>query len=250
MGRWSRRLAARFIEFAGVSAGDRILDVGCGTGSLAFAIAAVSPNSQIVGIDPSPASVGFARKRAGETRLQFDVGDAQKLPYPDASFDKAVALLVMNFIPDPRKTLLEMIRVTRPGGRAAAAVWDYGDGMTMLRTFWDAAAGLDPAAEPRHEKHMPYCRKGELSSLWSKCGLLQVQESGLEITLDFPSFDDYFQPFLTGVGPSGSYAKSLPPDRKIALREKLREEILGKGPDRPISMKALAWVVRGTVPER
>lgn len=130
------------------------------------------------------------------------------LPYPDASFDKCLALLVINFIPDARKAVAEMRRVTRPGGRVAAALWDYGDGMTMLHTIWDAAVALDAAADPRHERYMPYCQRGQLSALWTESGIQEVEETGLVIPMDFASFDDFWSPFLGGQGPSGSYVTS------------------------------------------
>ena len=173
MGRWSKLLAARFLEFVKMDSGCSVLDVGCGTGSLAFA-AATRHHSQVVGIDPSAVLVEYARKRAAEGRVRFDVGDAQRLPYQDSSFDATLALLVVNLIPDPQKGVGEMVRVTRPGGVVAAAVWDYGDGMTMLRTFWDAAVKLDPTASQRHQRNMPFSRQGELSGLWRKHRLTRV----------------------------------------------------------------------------
>ncbi|MBI2973617.1 MAG: methyltransferase domain-containing protein [Armatimonadetes bacterium] len=248
MGRWSRRLAPLLIEFAEVREGNRVLDVGSGTGSLTLALNATR-RSEVVGIDPSPAYVEHARTRTADPRVRFDVGDAQALPYPDASFDKCLALLVINFIPDARKAVAEMRRVTRPGGRVAAAVWDYGDGMTMLNTFWDAAVAIDPAAEPRHERHMPYCRRGQLSGLWTEIGIQEVEETGLVIPMDFASFDDFWSPFLGGQGPSGSYVTSLPPDRQRALRERLRKELLAGKPDEPFTLEARAWAVRGTTPD-
>jgi SAM-dependent methyltransferase len=248
MGRWSQRLAPRLIAFAGITDGDRVLDVGAGTGSLSQAVLAVNRRSDVVGIDPSGPYVEFARSRTSDSRARFEVGDAQALPYPDASFDKTLTLLVMNFIPDARKAAAEMRRVTKPGGVVAAAVWDYGDGMTMLRTFWDAAVALDPAAQPRHERHMPYCRKGELSALWTATGLRETTETSLVIPLAFKSFEDFWQPFLSGQGPSGSYAAGLPRDRQQALREQLRRELLGEKPDMPFMLEARAWAVRGIAP--
>ncbi len=246
MGRWSHRLAPRLVEFAGIKDGDRVLDVGTGIGSLALAVA--TRCSEVVGIDPSSGYIEHARKRTTDPRVRFEVGDAQKLPYPDASFDKCLALLVINFIPDASKAVAEMRRVTRPGGHVAAAVWDYNDGMTMLRTFWDVVVALDPAAKPRHEGNMPFCRRGQLSTLWTKADLQQLEETALVISMDFTSFDDYWSPFLSGQGPSGSYAVSLAPDRQQALRERLRVQLLGAKSDRPFTLQARAWAVRGTVP--
>src|SRR5262245_48363392 len=163
MGRWSRRLAPPFIKFAGLKHGARVLDVGSGTGSLTLAVLQEAPASRVVGVDPSAVYVAHARTRADAGRATFEEGDAQRLRFPDASFDATLALLVVNFIPDRVAAVREMARVTRPGGVVAAAVWDYGDGMEMLRAFWDEAVALDPAGEKKDERHMPVWRTGELA---------------------------------------------------------------------------------------
>lgn len=250
MGRWSRYLAPLFIEFAGVHDGDRVLDLGCGTGALTDTLLERTQRSEVLGLDPSAAYIELARQRLTNPRVSLAVGDAQQLPYPDAAFDSCLSLLVLNFIPDASRALAEMRRVTRPGGRIAAAVWDYGEGMEMLRIMWDAAVSLDPSAEPRHERNMPYCRKGELASLWNEGQLQQVEESSLSIPLAFSSFEDYWVPFLTGVGPSGSYVSSLPAGRKRALRDQLRQTLVGGEANQPFTLQSRAWAVRGTVPKR
>jgi ubiquinone/menaquinone biosynthesis C-methylase UbiE len=154
MGRWSRLVAPRLVDFTELPERGRALDVGSGTGSLAFAIAERKAQVRVLGIDPSQEYVAFAtsRNHFGD-RASFEVGDAQQLRFADASFDASLSLLVFNFIPDPKKALMELRRVTKPGGRISAAVWDYGAGMRMLRTFWDAAVHTDPSAESLDEKH-------------------------------------------------------------------------------------------------
>src|SRR4051794_1754548 len=148
MGRWSRMVAPLLVNFTAPPNAGRILDIGSGTGALAAATAERNGTANVVGIDPSGEYVAYANQahRFGK-RVSFEVGDAQQLTLQTASFDAALSLLVFNFIPDPRKALLEVRRVVKPGGPISAAVWDYGDGMKMLRTFWDAAVSLDPAAE-------------------------------------------------------------------------------------------------------
>ena len=247
MGRWSRRLAPVFLQFAGVRDGDVVLDVGSGTGALAAAIAKAAPSSSIVGIDPSAPYVALARSQHGTARIRFEVGDAQKMTFDSATFDRVVSLLVVNFIPDARKALAEMRRVTKPNGTVAAAVWDYGDGMEMLRVFWDEAIALHPASAAKDERNMPFCRRGELAALWGEQGLQNVVEEALTIEMRFASFDDFWTPFLEKQGPAGAYTASLSSADRDALRMRLRKRLLGDGPDKPIEMRARVWAVRGTI---
>ena len=250
MGRWSRELAPLLVKFAGVRNGDDVLDVGSGTGALTAALAAVAPSSRIVGIDPAAPYVAFAQTRHSGDRVRFEVGDARQLRFADRSFDRTLSLLVLNFIPERAKALDEMIRVTRPGGTVGAAVWDYGQGMEMLRVFWDQAISLNPAMDARDEWHMPLCRKGELAAFWREHGLQNVSEEALPIQTRFVSFDDYWSPFLEKQGPAGTYVGALAESEREELRLRLRKRLLGDGPDRPIVLVARAWAVRGIVPSR
>ena len=161
MGRWSRSLAPLLVRFADVRGAHAVLDVGSGTGALAAAVAAAAPSATVVGIDPAAAYVAFAQSKRPSDRLTFEVGDARKMRFEAGAFDRTLSLLVINFIPDPEKALLEMKRVTRHGGIVAAAVWDYGDGMQMLRVFWNEAVRLAPEAAGRDERHMPLCRHSQ-----------------------------------------------------------------------------------------
>jgi len=248
MGRWSRKLAVPFLQFANLRNGDSVLDVGSGTGAVAAAVAAVSPSSRIVGIDPAAGFVEFARARHGGDLIRFEVADAQHLPFADRSFARTLSLLNLNFIPDPGQALREMSRVTQPGGTVAAAVWDYGDGMEMLRVFWDEAVALDPSIDARDERHMPLCRRGELALLWSADGLDRVEEQEIVIELPFASFDDYWDPFLGGQGPAGVYVASLSEATRAALAARLRDRLIGARADGPFTLHARAWAVKGIVP--
>jgi SAM-dependent methyltransferase len=247
MGRWSRLLAPAYIAFAGVKDGQRVLDVGTGTGALASALEAKTKSGEIVGIDPSPAFIAHARKNAKSARARFEVGDAQKLLYSDASFDHTMSQLVMNFIPDHDQAVREMRRVTRPGGVVSSCVWDYGDGMESLRIFWDEAVALEPAAEPRHERNMKLTRQGELGELWRKAGLVRIKERPLVIEQAFSSFDDYWGPFLKGTGPGGAYVASLSQERREQLEARMRKRLLGDRADGRFTLKARVWCVRGEV---
>ncbi len=249
MGRWSRLLAPMLIEFAGVRDSDKVLDVGTGTGSLASALAASRPGSDIIGIDPSKGFIQFAAKQGNADRVRFEVGDAQALRFPDASFDHAMALLVMNFIPDHVKALSEMQRVTRPQGVVSACVWDYDDGMQMLRIFWDEVVALDPAAAPKDERHMKLSREGQLGQLWRKANFANVQEQPLSINQTFASFSDYWEPFLTGAGPGGAYVVSLSEPRRRELETRLRKRLLDGRDDGAFTLLGRVWCVRGEVPK-
>ncbi len=248
MGRWSRLVAPRLVDFAELPDDGRALDVGSGTGALASAIVERKPRARVVGIDPSGEYVEYAKNR-GLDRAAFEVGDAQKTSFPDASFDAAASLLVWNFIPDPKKALLETRRVVKPGGRIAAAVWDYGDGLRMLRVFWDAAVATDPAAEKKDEKHMRLCRSGELAALWRECGLENVREQPIEITTRFGSFPDYWDAFLLGQGPAGAYTAGLDAGRAATLRNEVKRRLGVSSENMPIALPARVWAVRGDVPK-
>lgn len=248
MGRWSRLLAPALIAFCEARDGHAVLDVGCGTGALSFAIRDALGEARVTGIDRSGAYVRYAAQQRQDPRLRFAVGDAQRLELDDALFDETVSALVVCFLPEPARAVREMIRVTKRGGVVAAAVWDYGEGMQMLRTFWDAAIALDPTLEARDEARMPLCAKGELAGLFGREGLEHVREASLEVPLRFESFDDYWAPFLLGQGPAGAYVAAQPEDRQRALEARLRERLLGAEADRPIEMRARAWAAKGTVP--
>jgi ubiquinone/menaquinone biosynthesis C-methylase UbiE len=248
MGRWSSLLAPRLVEFADVAGARQVLDIGSGTGSLAFAIAQHNEHCTVVGIDPSKEYVAYAksRNRFGQ-RVNFEAGDAQHLRFENSSFDCCLSLLVFNFIPDREQALREAARVARPGGRIAAAVWDYGSGMRMLRVFFDAAVKVDPEAEAIDEKHMPLSRRGELAELWKKAGLAEVDEQPLEITMRFKSFADYWEPFRLGQGPSGAYVRRQPPARLDQLREELKRRLSLASENVAFELPARAWAVRGAV---
>ena len=249
MGRWSRLVAPLLVDFTDLPERGRMLDVGSGTGSLAFAIAERKARARVLGIDPSQEYVAYANRRNPfPGRASFEVADAQRLHFSDASFDAALSLLVFNFIPDPKKALLELRRVTKSGGKLSAAVWDYSAGMQMLRTFWDAAVSIDAGAEKLDEKRMPLCRAGELSDLWRQGGLEDVREQPIDIRMRFASFADYWDPFLLGQGPAGSYVARLDREKIRALRSEIKRRLSLSAEDAPFVLRARVWSVRGNVP--
>jgi len=248
MGRWSSLLAPLLVDFADIRDAGRVLDVGSGTGALAFSIARMKTHCEVLGIDPSKEYVDYAAMRNPfPGRARFEIGDAQQLHFASASFENCLSLLVFNFIPDNRKALREVSRVTKPGGCLAAAVWDYGAGMRMLRIFWDAASAVDPSAAKADESRMPLCRAGELGELWRQGGLDRIEERPLEITMQFRSFADYWDPFLLGQGPAGAYLRSVDADRRRAMRADVIRRLHLSSENTPFSLPARAWAVRGFV---
>jgi SAM-dependent methyltransferase len=249
MGRWSRLLAPLVVDFAAVPETGRVLDIGSGIGVLAFEIAKRRAGVQVTGIDPSKEFVAYAmRTNPFPERTSFQQGDAQDLHFPDRTFVASVSLLVFNFIRDPEKALRQLRRVTQPRGRISAAVWDYGGQMRMLRAFWDAAVVVDAGAEKLDEKHMPLCRAGQLLQLWKQCGLEEVHEQPLDITMRFDSFTDYWEPFLLGQGPAGAYLRTVQDDRLQVLRATVKRQLSISSESDAFSLPARVWAVRGTVP--
>jgi SAM-dependent methyltransferase len=250
MGRWSALVAPLFVDFAAISGAGHVLDAGSGTGSLAHAIAERIPKCRVTGIDPSSEYVAYARSQAGSDRIHFETGDAQQMGFANGAFDHSLSLLVFNFIPDPRKALAEVRRVTKPGGKIAAAVWDYGKDMQMLRVFWDAAVALDPAAEKLDEKHMPLCRAGELSELWKQGMLQNVEERPIDIAMKFASFADFWDPFLLGQGPAGAYVAKVQSGKRPRLAEEVKRRLMLASDTAAFTLKGRVWAVRGVVPRQ
>jgi SAM-dependent methyltransferase len=249
MGRWSRQLAPLLVDFAVLPDKGHVLDIGSGTGALAFEVAKRRTGVHVTGIDPSAEYVEYARSRNSfPDRVSFRTGDAQRLDFGDATFAASVSMLVFNFIPDAAKALSEARRTTRPEGRIAAAVWDYGGRMDMLRHFWQAATEIDPGAAKLDEKNMRLCRPGVLSELWKKGGLQNVREEPIETDIRFSTFADYWEPFLLGQGPAGAYVRKLDPKGLEALRTAVRRRVLRSPTDESFVLPARAWAVRGDVP--
>lgn len=247
MGRWSRLVAPLMIEFAKLSDHGQVLDVGCGIGALTFTIAELRPHCNVIGIDASKDYINFAKSHNRSARVRFEVGDAQNLTFPDATFDSSLSLLVLNFIPNAQMAIQEMARVTRAGGEVVAAVWDYGGRMEMLRTFWDAAVELDADAERLDERNMPLCRSGDLSVLLRSAGLYDIYEQPLELEMNFKTFQDYWEPFLLGQGPAGAYVKMIGQGQSLILRKEVKKRLGLWDEITPFTLHSRVWAVRGSV---
>ena len=240
MGRYSRDLAPRLIEFAGVEPGMRVLDVGCGPGALAERLASLAGSELVGAADPSEPFAAACAERVPGADVRR--ADAEELPWRDGAFDAALAQLVVNFMRDADLGVAEMRRVVRSAGIVAACTWDYGDGMQLLRAFWDAARAVDPDA-PDEGRSMRYRRPEELDDLWRRAGLRDVETGPLVVETTYGGFDDLWEPLTLGVGPAGSFCSALEPKRQQTLRDELFSRL--GSPEGPFTLRALAWGVRG-----
>jgi SAM-dependent methyltransferase len=238
MGRYSTPLADGFVDLVGVRRGDRVLDVGCGPGVLTGPLVARCGQDHVAAVDPSSSFV--AATRALFPQADVREATAESLPFDDDAFDAALAQLVVHFMSDPVAGLREMGRVTRPGGLVAANVWDFGNGTAPLSLFWRAAGELDPTAPGEADRAGTH--EGQLARLAESAGLSDVRSTSLTVRLAFASFEEWWTPYLDGVGPVGSYVASLEPELRTAIQERCRELL----PDPPFEHAATAWTVLAT----
>ena len=237
MGRYSSRLAPGFARFAGVEAGQRVLDVGCGPGALTTELVRLLGPGAVSAVDPSEPFVEAARERNPDVRVER--APAERLPFSDGDFDAALAQLVVHFMSDAVAGIGEMGRVTRADGFVAACVWDHAGGRGPLGTFWEAVHAIDPGAPD--ESHLAGAREGDLTRLFTEAGLHDVEETLLSVAVEHPTFEEWWEPFGLGVGPAGGYTSRLDPQRREALREACRARL----PAPPFVLTAAAWAARG-----
>ncbi len=242
MGRYSRPLAVRFADMAGITEGQSALDVGCGPGALTGVLVDRLGPTAVSACDPSePFVAECARRHPG---VDVRHGRAEAIPFGDDQFDAALAQLVLHFVSDPNQAAAELKRVVRPGGTVAACVWDFDHGMEMLRRFWDAALAIDPHA-PDEARTMRFGRAGEIAELFASAGMNVVEETTLDVATTYSGFDELWSGFLAGVGPAGSFCTSLSGDKRAALRDEL---FRGLGsPAGPFTLAAMARGARARV---
>ena len=248
VGRWSRVVALKFLEWLAVLPGSAWLDVGCGTGALTQTILQFTAPRAVKGLDSAEGYLAFVRSKIPDPLAAFQLGDAQALPVDTAACDAVVSGFLLNFVPQPGQAVKEMARSARPGGCVAAYVWDYGSKMQFMRHFWNAAAALDPSAAGLDEgRRFPLCNPTPLADLFLSAGLTNVEVLPIDIWTVFKDFDDYWSPFLGSQGPAPGYAASLSESARSALRERLRLS-LPFALDGSIPLMARAWAVRGVRP--
>lgn len=250
MGRWSARLAEPFLDFSGCTDGEDILDAGCGTGSLTFALSQRVNARSIVGIDYSSAYVEYAARRNRSPAAVFKTGDICTLPFADRSFDRVLSLLVLHFVPQTERATAELRRVARPGATVAAAVWDVRGGYVANRIFYDTAAAFDEEGNTRRARNYtrPMTRPGELAAAWQAAGFKDIRETTLCIRMEFSAFDDFWTPLAGKDGPAAEYVATLTAERQARLRDMVRDAFLDGEPDGARSYAAIAWAVAGVVP--
>ena len=247
MGRWSTLITQKFLQWLAIPPGYHWGDVGCGTGTLTQVILNAYRPREVIAIDSSSEFIVYAKNSITHPNIRFQVGLAQALDLPTNSMDVMVSGLVLNFVPQPETAMAEMSRVTKPGGVVGVFLWDYAEGMEMLRHFWDAASTLDEKAKVLDEgNRFPLCREGALEKLAKETRLKQVEALPIEILTVFQNFDDYWMPFLGNVGPAPSYCMSLHSEDRQQLESQLRDA-LPIAKDGSIPLKARAWAVKGYI---
>ena len=239
MGRYSRLLSPQLADLARVHAGQRAIDVGCGPGALTAELVARLGADAVAAVDPSEPFIDAARAR--NPGIDVRRAPAEELPFPDDTFDVALAQLVVHFMSDPVAGLAEMARVTRPGGVVAACVWDHGGGQGPLSVFFQAAREIDATIDDEIDR--AGTREGHLAELMGAAGLREIEDTFLTADLEHATFDAWWQPFTLGVGPAGSFVQRLVAAQQDELRERCRTLL----PDAPFVIKARAWAARGLV---
>ena len=238
MGRYSDPLATELLAAVGLTAGERVLDVGCGPGVLTRRLVDVVGSDHVAAVDPSPPFVEAARQRL--PGVQVEQAGAEHLPFEDGGFDHALAQLVVPFMAEPAAGLREMRRVTRTGGSVAATAWNNAAGGTgPLSPFWRAVEAVDPGAYD--EARLVGQRDGDLVALFREAGLEEVRQLTLTIRVTHASFSEWWEPYTGGVGPAGDYVARLDEAGKERLRVRAREQ-LGDG---PITITGSAWCAVG-----
>ena len=244
-GRWSRLVAAEFVPWLDVPAGATWIDVGCGTGELSRAILRIAAPIKVVSLDPSEGYLDHARASTPDPRIEFRRGNDQDVKSLGLVADAVVSGLVLNFVADPIDALRAAAESTAPSGLVAAYVWDYADGMTMLRHFWDAAGAEDPASTSKDEgARFPICADGALKSAFEAAGLADVVQRSIDVTDRDADFEEFWAPLLSGEAPAPGYVMSLPEKRRARLRDLLSTS-LPIAADGSITLTCRAWAVRG-----
>jgi SAM-dependent methyltransferase len=248
MGRWSARLAEPFLEFAGVKPGNRVLDVGCDTGTISLALA--KRGAKTVGVDLSESYLYGARRLRSHPDVTYEHGDACRLRFSNASFDACVSTLVIDVVPEVDLVAAEMRRVTRSGGVVACGTFDFWGGISVLDLVLDTGAVLDEGIRTLRAqiKARPIAWENGQADLWRRVGLVEVVEVPIVLSFDYTSFEDYWSSFSTGPTRIAQHLTTLPSGLRSEIEQHVRAGYLAGLPDGPRSFAAVVRAVRGTVP--
>jgi ubiquinone/menaquinone biosynthesis C-methylase UbiE len=245
MGRWSRLVGAAFLEWLDAPEGLRWLDVGCGNGAFTEELVARCSPAAVSGVDPSDDQLAYARKRPGAKTAEFQLGDAQKLPFDKNEFDVAVMALVISFLSEPALAAAEMTRVVRSGGWVATYMWDIPGGGVPTDPVYKAinSLGMASAVPP----NPTVSRREVMQELWEQTGLESIETRVIRITVAYSNFDDFWDSNTVPIGPQGKIINGMPPKMRELLRTRLRDN-LPIASDGRIIYEAFANAVKGRVP--
>jgi SAM-dependent methyltransferase len=248
MGRWSERLAEPFLEFADIEPSSRVLDVGCGTGTISLALA--RRGATVVGVDMSEPYLDGARRLRSHPSVTYELGDACDVQYATASFEACVSALAIDVIPDVHQVASEMQRVTRPGGVVACCTFDFWGGFAVLDLVLDTGSVLDEGIRALRAqiKARPIVWANGQADLWRNVGLVDVVEVPMVLSFDFADFDDYWSSFSTGPTRIAQHLATLPDELSSTLEDHVRAGYLAGLPDGARSFAVVLRAVRGTVP--
>jgi SAM-dependent methyltransferase len=238
MGRYSVRLAPAFAEFAGVQAGQHVLDVGAGTGALTAELS--RRGARTAALDPSPSFVASLERRFPDVDIQ--AGPAEDLPWPDESFDAALAQLVLTFMSDAPAGIEEMRRVVRPGGVVAACMWDL-EGMEMLAAV-NRTQRAFPGDGETPERRTTYRSRESIEGLFVRDGLTDVRTELLDVHAEYSGFDEFWSALADGAGPAGAWMKSLDEEQRGEAREEMYRQL--DSPAGGFGLTGRAWATRAT----
>lgn len=231
MGRYSRRLAPLFADFAGVQRGERVLDVGAGTGALTEAL--LERGCAVTAAEPSPVFAAALRRRLPD--VEVHEAPAERLPFADDAFDAALAQLVVGFVADAPAAAREMTRVAH---RAAVCMWGVAE-VEMFAAIDETAAaiGVPRVAEPPR-----YRTASELHGLLAPHG--EVESAELDVTAGYRDFDEFWRVMDRGVGPAGQWVASLDERQRRAAREELFRRLGSPSGGFELAARAFAAAVR------
>lgn len=245
MGAWSQLVAHEFLNWIAKEEGLRWLDVGCGSGAFTQVLLNRTAPSYILGVDPAPEQIAFARARIPAGSVHFQEGDAMALPAPNNSFDAAVMPLVIFFVPDPARGLAEMARVVVPGGLVAAYAWDMDGGGFPNHALREemASLGISTPDPPSRDAS----RLDVMQRLWHAAGLAHVVTRTIEVTRTFASFDEYWETIRGGPAVAKKLLQ-MTDSLRSTLRERMRERYRPDAAGR-ITYSARANAIKGDVPQ-